>query len=133
MPDISRYIFDIFTDISDISPIFYRYFRYIGNISTRNCQKKSPTRACHSMPKSRPKYRSLADISAIFLRFFLIFFDFSTERFSIAKIVSLGSDIRYIADISTDISEISNTAYKYIPAICISFIFERVTFCEQKS
>ena len=40
-----------------------------------------------------------------------IFFDFSTERFSIAKIVSLGSDIRYIANISADISEISNTVW----------------------
>ena len=40
-----------------------------------------------------------------------IFFDFFTERFSIAKIVSFGSDIRYIADISADISEISNSGF----------------------
>ena len=51
--------------------------------------------------------RYIGDISPIF-------FDFSTERFLIAKIVSLGSDIRYIADISADISKISNTARRYI-------------------
>ena len=43
---------------------------------------------------------------------FFDFSDFSTERFSIAKTMLMGTDIRYIDDISVDISEILITGMR---------------------
>ena len=58
-------------------------------------------------PNLRYVDRYFGDISPIFRRHFPIFSYFSSKRFSVAKIASIKADIRYITDISADISEIS--------------------------
>ena len=103
---IDRYI----SDISKISTIYLRYIENIDDISPifsiyrRYIKEKMPKNFPHVLVSFSAdkliEYRLVTDISAIFHRYFSTFFDFTTERFSMAKIVSMRTDIRYIADIS---------------------------------
>ena len=91
--DLDRRIFCT-TDLSHKQPRRY--------ISQKNQKKISHARVSHVSI-----FRSNSDISPKYRRYLPIFLDFSCKQLSVSKIVSLTPDIRYIAEISADISDIS--------------------------
>ena len=98
-----RYIDRYIENIADISSIFSIYRRYI---SQKNLKIFSHACVSH-VSIFRPIFQSASDILPKYRRYLSIFHDFSCKRLSIAKIVSLTPDIRYIAEISADIFDIS--------------------------
>ena len=102
------------SSLVDISSIYRKYRRYIADIFDISAiylpEKKPKKFSCArvSQPQIfRSIFRSESDISPKYRRYSPIFLDFSCKRFFVSKIVSIKPDIRYIADISADISEIS--------------------------
>ena len=126
--DLDRRIFCT-TNLSHTSsapiyrPIYRKYRRYIADIFDISAiylpknQKKNPRARVSQALTFRPIFRSDSDISLKYRRYFPIFLDFSCKRFSVSKIVSFTPNIRYITDISADISEISILGYRYHPCL----------------
>ena len=105
-----RYIDRYIENIADISPIFSIYRRYIS----KKKLKIFPRARFPHVSIFRPICRSATDISPKYRRYLPIFHDFSCKRLSSAKIASFPPDIRYIAEISADIFDISVLACNHI-------------------